>query len=72
MQKGSDVVGSKESVVQDGSFIVGVDTTEYHRDGSSDTIHQDAHLSFGSVRAGAITGVTHNTAEGKSTNEKKG
>lgn len=71
MKKGSDVVGSKESVVQSGSVIVAKDTTEYHRDGSSDTIHQDAHLSFGSVRAGAITGVTHNKPDGTSTYEKK-
>lgn len=71
MQKGSDVVGSSESIVQSGSSIVGKDTTEYHRDGSSDTIHQDAHLSFGSLRAGAITGVTHNHPDGTSTHEKK-
>ena len=71
MQKGSDVVGSKESVVQSGSSIVGKDTTKYHRDGGSDTIHQEAHLSFGSVRAGAITGVTHNNPNGTSTYEKK-
>ncbi len=71
MKKGSDIVGSKESIVQSGSFIVGKDTVELHRDGSSDTIHQEAHLSFGSVRAGAITGVTHNTSDGKSTYEKK-
>ncbi len=71
MERGSDVVDRKESIVQDGPVIVGKDTTEYHRDGSSDTIHQDAHLSFGDVRAGAITGITHNTPDGKSTYEKK-
>lgn len=71
MQKGSDVVGSKVSDVQGGLFIVARDTTEYYRDGGSDTIHQDAHLSLGSVRAGAITGVTHNNPDGTSTYEKK-
>jgi len=71
MQKGSDVVGTKESIVQNGSVIVAKDITEYHRDESSDTIHQEAHLSFGSMRAGAITGITHNSPDGKSTYEKK-
>ena len=71
MQRGSDVVDTKVSDVQSGSVIVGRDTTEYRRDGGSDTIHQDAILSLGSVRAGAITGVTHNFPDGKSTYEKK-
>jgi len=71
MQRGSDVIGSKESIVTSGKEIVGKDITEYHRDGSSDTFHENADLVFGSVKAGAITGVTHNSPDGKSTYEKK-
>lgn len=70
MKSGSDVIGTKESIVQDGKTIVGVDITEYHRDGSSDTIHERAELFFGSVKAGSITGVTHNNPDGTSTYKK--
>lgn len=61
----------KETFVMDGKRIVGKDTTEYHEDGSSTTVHQDAdyHILMG-LHVGHITGITENNPEGVSKNRK--
>ena len=49
---------------------VGKDTTTHRPDGSSKTVHQEAHSTlFGNTAATRITGVTENKG-GKSTHKK--
>jgi len=50
--------------------IIGKDTTEHHEDGSSTTTHQEAWTPgvLFEPRAGKITGVTENDADGTSKN----
>lgn len=66
-----DVVSTNVSYAQSGSEITSKDTTEHHGDGSSTTTHQEARFSLGSVNAGAITGVTENSADGISTHKPR-
>jgi len=57
----------KETWVSDeNKRIIGKDTTEYHKDGSSTTTHQKAHSTFFGAEATKITGVTENKPDGTS------
>ena len=62
----------KVSIVRAGpnNRTVGKDTTTRHSDGSSTTVHQKAYAgTFGNTVATKITGVTQNSADGKSKNK---
>ncbi|MFH1700378.1 MAG: hypothetical protein ABIE07_07290 [Candidatus Zixiibacteriota bacterium] len=63
----------KQSWVTDGhGKIIGKDTTEYKDDGSSKTLHQDAHFDIiGGAQATKITGETYNKPDGTSKHYKK-
>ncbi|MEX0805200.1 MAG: hypothetical protein WD688_18040 [Candidatus Binatia bacterium] len=63
----------RESWVKDeNNHVIGKDTTRDNPDGSSTTTHQTAWSGiFSGPWAGSVTGVTHNSPSGTSTNQKK-
>ncbi|NTU98739.1 hypothetical protein HGA64_01895 [Candidatus Falkowbacteria bacterium] len=63
---------TRSLVTDSNGNVTGVDTTTYHADGSSTTVHQDAITNLVlPTSGGAITGVTNNHPDGTSTNEKR-
>ncbi len=59
-------------VTDENNKIIGKDTTEYHKEGSSTTTHQEAHSNLiMPPSATKITGVTENSSDGTSKNYKR-